>query len=156
MAHSLDSVEDAVLASLKESGMYDRLCASVRAEIYKMLTENESGKQKAPLCRENYVINELIREYLRFNNYNDTLSVFVRETSQPKETLDREFVAHALGITPHPRIPLLYTMTSKTPDDIRPAHPPPVNSCRPEPKPSPIEFSDDSFSDDGMMFEIGS
>jgi hypothetical protein len=46
------------------------------------------------------LLNELFRDYLRFNGYNATLSVFLAETSQPPEpALDRVFLAKELGIT---------------------------------------------------------
>jgi lisH domain-containing protein FOPNL len=41
--------------------------------------------QKPPLPKENLIINELIREYLTYNNYNHALSVFLSESGQPSE-----------------------------------------------------------------------
>lgn len=42
---------------------------------------------------ENILLNELIKEYFRFNNYNYTASVFETESNNFKEPLDREFIA---------------------------------------------------------------
>jgi lisH domain-containing protein FOPNL len=41
------------------------------------------------LSNTNLVLNELIREYLEFNNYKHTQSVFIPETGQPEEAFDR-------------------------------------------------------------------
>ena len=50
--------------------------------------------------RETVVLNELFRDYLRFNGYSHTLSVFLAETSQPKDpVLDRAFLQRELGVT---------------------------------------------------------
>ena len=73
---------------------------------------------------ENLIINELIREYLRFNGYTNTLSVFVPESrmgSQP--SLEPVFLQSELGLHPTSatsqprsegtRLPLLYSAVSK-------------------------------------------
>lgn len=45
------------------------------------------------------MINELIREYLDFNRYRDTLSVMMPETGQPSvPVFSREFLARRLHI----------------------------------------------------------
>ena len=50
--------------------------------------------------RETILLNELFRDYLRFNGYAATLSVFLAETAQPPEpALDRKFLAKEIGIT---------------------------------------------------------
>lgn len=54
-------------------------------------------------CNENLIINELIREYLIYNGYRDTLSVFVPETGQPRtRPFDRDFLVQQLGMTDTP------------------------------------------------------
>ena len=40
---------------------------------------------KPQLSKENLLINELIREYLKYNNYNHSLSVFLSESGQPAD-----------------------------------------------------------------------
>ena len=42
---------------------------------------------------ENLLINELIKEYLQFNNYNYTASVFDTESGNYKDPLERELIA---------------------------------------------------------------
>jgi|TARA_B110000208_G_scaffold145130_1_gene175113 lisH domain-containing protein FOPNL len=46
------------------------------------------------------LINELIRDYLEFNNYHQTLSVFLPETGQPAvRPFDRATLASELQVT---------------------------------------------------------
>ncbi len=62
--------------------------ANIRAEIFASLEHEGSGKPK--LSQENLLINELIREYLQYNNYLHTMSVFTHESGQPTDPiLDR-------------------------------------------------------------------
>ena len=51
---------------------------------------------------ENLILNELIREYLEYNGYLNTLSVFHPETGQPTTPtgrISREVLVHELGVT---------------------------------------------------------
>ena len=43
------------------------------------------------MSHENLIINELIREYLDYNQYKHTLSVLLPETGQPAERIERSF-----------------------------------------------------------------
>lgn len=62
------------------------------------------------------LINELIREYLEFNNYHHSLSVFIPETGQPQQPpFDRNFIAKKLKIIEDKNtrdLPLLYVRKS--------------------------------------------
>lgn len=113
MSASLGDLNDAVIGSLRESGKLQKITAEIRAEIFKILTSDKPDNDDIPLCKENFIINELIREYLEFNGYTNTLSVFMGETGQPEEPMDRDFLAHSLDVLPHNQIPILYSMTSK-------------------------------------------
>jgi lisH domain-containing protein FOPNL len=83
------------------------------------------------------VINELIREYLLFSGLSQTLSVFVPETGQPLDPMNRDFLAHMLAITPTRQTPLLNSIVQKnrtSPDDqpsARPQRPPPSPRLQP-------------------------
>ena len=112
MTTTISDLNDAVVASLKESGKLGQITAQIRAEVYRILSEDEKDREKIPLCKENFIINELIREYMEFNGYTNSLSVFLHETGQPDEPMNREFLAHSLEVTPHKQIPILYTLTS--------------------------------------------
>ena len=51
---------------------------------------------RAP-SHENLVINELLREYLEYNGYKQTLTVFLPESGQPlQKPFKRGFLAHEL------------------------------------------------------------
>ncbi|KAF5827697.1 hypothetical protein DUNSADRAFT_194 [Dunaliella salina] len=69
---------------------------------------------KPPLSNENLLINELIREYMIYNGYRESLSVFVPETGQPQlRPFDRSMMAESLHINEGPnsrQLPLLYTL----------------------------------------------
>ena len=57
------------------------------------------------------LVNELIREYLRYNGYGHTLSVFNAEANLQKDVPDREYIVDqlALNTKQYPQnIPLLY------------------------------------------------
>ena len=71
---------------------------------------------KPQLTHENFLINELIKEYLEFNQYHYTNSVLISgstsfslsklndelhsipESGQPKESVSREVLAHELNM----------------------------------------------------------
>ena len=53
--------------------MYSKLEGMLRAEMFKVLDGEDEKQEKVP---ETVLVNELIREYLDFNGYSHTLSVF--------------------------------------------------------------------------------
>ncbi|EAY05425.1 hypothetical protein TVAG_197260 [Trichomonas vaginalis G3] len=110
MSVSLGDLNDAVVASLRETGKLGQITAQIRAEIYRILTEDQQNHNQIPLCKENFIINELIREYMQFNGYSNSLSVFLHETGQPIDPMNREFLAHSLEIIPNKSVPLLYSL----------------------------------------------
>ena len=62
---------------------------------------------------ENILMNELIKEYLSFNNYNYTASVFETESGNMKEPLERQFIAQKLNLVENEntkKLPLLYSL----------------------------------------------
>ena len=57
--------------------------------------ENSKGKPSQP--PENVMINELIREYLEFNGYYNSASVFITESGQPIDPpFDRNYMERKL------------------------------------------------------------
>ena len=57
------------------------------------------------------IINDLIREYLQYNHYDHSLSVFSPEAGMPDELLDRNFISKKLKIVEDnnsKQLPLLY------------------------------------------------
>nr|XP_020758608.1 lisH domain-containing protein FOPNL-like isoform X2 [Odocoileus virginianus texanus] len=64
--------------TLEKRGVLRHLKARVRAEVFSAL-DDESEPQPS-LSHENFLINELIREYLEFNKYKYTASVLIAES----------------------------------------------------------------------------
>ena len=112
MSHTAAELHEAVLQTLTNSGRLEKINAEIREAVFKIITQGRENFPQNELTRENFVINELIREYLQFNGYNNSLSVFLRETSQPKEPMNREFLAQTVNVNPHHEIPILYSMTN--------------------------------------------
>ena len=115
---SLADLKEAVSESLEASGAMDKLRARLRAEMFQVLDEGRT-LPKPELSNENLVMNEMIRDYLRFNGYTHTLSVFMPESGQPASErlpFDREFLAHELRIEDTKwsrQLPLLYVMLAQ-------------------------------------------
>lgn len=99
--------------TLQECGALDRARGLIRAELYKAIRD-ETLTSPPHLSNENLMINELIREYLDFNGYRDTMSVMLPETGQPVvPAFSRSFLARRLHLPETPetrRVPLLYVM----------------------------------------------
>ena len=106
-------MNDSVMAALKESGKLGKISSEVRAEVSLLLSRDTEKPSSIPLCRENLIINELIREYLLMNGFKNTLSVFVPETGEPIDPIDRNFLAHSLNIAPRETSPLLNSLIRK-------------------------------------------
>mmetsp|Transcript_12044 Transcript_12044/g.23561 ORF Transcript_12044/g.23561 Transcript_12044/m.23561 type:complete len:135 (-) Transcript_12044:543-947(-) len=96
---SLDELTEAIGDSLRARGVSDAIKARLRAEVFGIL-EGE-GTPRAPRpSSETLIINELIRDYLDYNGYSHSLSVFEPETGQPKdESLPRSVLAEDLGLS---------------------------------------------------------
>ena len=91
---------DGRFAALRENlegrGTLRKIRAELRAEIFQAL-DDKQGVQQPALSDENLIINELVREYLTFNKYRNTLSVLMTEAGQPAVPLDRAFLADRSG-----------------------------------------------------------
>lgn len=72
---------------LENSGVLSSLRANLRTEIVKALEEPGGSRPPKP-PQQNCLINELILEYLAFNNYNRTASILEAGTSR-KRRLDQ-------------------------------------------------------------------
>ncbi|KAL1525946.1 hypothetical protein AB1Y20_020772 [Prymnesium parvum] len=109
--------------ALERRGVLDQLKARVRAEVFDSLDDPDDVKPR--LSHENLLVNELIREYLEYNNYRHTLQVFLPETGQPSAKIDRRILAEKTVIQqelvssgeagpPGQPIPLLYGLLSSS------------------------------------------
>ena len=72
---SINELKEVLKETLEEKGVMSQIRARIRAEIFGAL--NDSPPSRPDLSNENLIINELIREYLRFNGYEHTLGVFL-------------------------------------------------------------------------------
>jgi lisH domain-containing protein FOPNL len=121
---SVADLKDALREALERRGVLDQLRANVRAEVFSAMEDTEDPPPE--MSSENLVINELIRDYLAFNNYKHTLAVFSPEVGLPAEPLRRQYVAHQtrlplnIGNRRGADLPLLYALTAK-PSDPTPA-----------------------------------
>jgi lisH domain-containing protein FOPNL len=153
------SIYQTAVALMKEKGAFARISAEIRAEVYRLLTRDAEHDRSVPLCRENFIINELIREYLQFKGLHQTLSVFVPETGQPRDPMNREFLAHSLNTALQQHTPLLNLLVQRNrasdpprrrSDPISRPTPPPEPPA-PDPRPA---LSGDSSDEDPGFFEI--
>ncbi|KNC95945.1 hypothetical protein, variant [Spizellomyces punctatus DAOM BR117] len=99
--------------------------ARVRAEVYRAL-EDES-EIKPQVSKESELLNELIREYLRYSGYNHTISVFSAEADLPAKPADRQTIATDLDLDIDgypPSVPLLYGLALRN-VLTKPPHPNP-------------------------------
>uniref|UniRef100_A0A061RCJ3 LisH domain-containing protein FOPNL n=1 Tax=Tetraselmis sp. GSL018 TaxID=582737 RepID=A0A061RCJ3_9CHLO len=69
-------LKEALRETLDNSGVTEKIKAQVRAEVFKALDTAE-GIQAPELSHENLIVNELIREYLLYNRYQQTESIFI-------------------------------------------------------------------------------
>lgn len=116
---SVAELKDALREALERRGVLDQLRANVRSEVFRAMEDTEEAPPE--LTGENMLINELIREYLAFNNYKHTLAVFSPEVGLPAEPLRRQYVAQQtrlpvqVGNRRGTELPLLYALTSSPP-----------------------------------------
>mmetsp|Transcript_1990 Transcript_1990/g.2583 ORF Transcript_1990/g.2583 Transcript_1990/m.2583 type:complete len:214 (+) Transcript_1990:161-802(+) len=103
-------LKDALVEILEQRGVVNQIKARLRAEIFSALESDATPPQNS--LPENVIINELIREYLEFNKYLCTNSVFLKESGHPAEKpFDRAFLSNHIGVDDtgnRQEIPLLY------------------------------------------------
>ncbi|CAF0744221.1 unnamed protein product [Brachionus calyciflorus] len=106
-----DDLKSVLKETLENKGVTSDLKSRLRAELFSVLEENTFDK---PLVsQENLLINELIREYMEFNHYKYSKSVFLKESNQPSIPLNREIMAAELHIKENSttkQVPLIYSM----------------------------------------------
>ena len=108
---SIEELKNALKETLEQKGVLNKIRGIMRQSIFEAI-ENED-KAQPKISNDELIINELIKEYLNYNNYLHSLSVFNAETGQPKEMLDRNFIANKLNInetSSSRQLPLLYSI----------------------------------------------
>ena len=123
---SIEDLKNVLRETLEQKGALQKIKAEIRAEIFTAMdADNTKGKPQAP--PENVLINEMIREYLEFNGYYNSASVFITESGQPVDPpFDRNYIERKLQIqsnvaasasvqsqmTKGQQVPLLYEITN--------------------------------------------
>ena len=134
-ADDLTSLKDALRESLERRGVLGSMRSAMRREVFTAMEDPEDARPV--LSGENMLINELIREYLAFNNYRHTLACFLPEAGQPAEPLTRSILArrtHLPELTGSAvDVPLLYALLSTPPEEAKPTLPPPTVALMPPP-----------------------
>ena len=108
---SIEELKNALKETLEQKGVLNKIRGIMRQSIFEAIESEDKVQPK--LSNENLIINELIKDYLNYNNYLHSLSVFNAETGQPKEGLDRNFIANKLNIietNSSRQLPLLYSI----------------------------------------------
>lgn len=103
----------AVHECLEEKGVLEEVKAKLRKEIVQSL--KDPAHEKPVLSADNYLINELIREYLDWNRYEHASDLLVAESGQPKMKLERRELETQLKVESGPKsmqVPLLYSLVS--------------------------------------------
>ena len=116
---------EAVEEVLKEKGILDQLTCQVRAEILQVLktsfaTQKTASKEKkneipSASSSSNFIVNELIKEYLDYNGYQNTADILAIESNLPKKRITRVELETSLKVHSGPnakQVPLLYSIVS--------------------------------------------
>lgn len=115
---------EAVEEVLKEKGVLDQLTCQVRAEILQVLktsfaTQKTASKEKKEVSSasssSNFIVNELIKEYLDYNGYQNTGDILAIESNLPKKRITRVELETSLKVHSGPnakQVPLLYSIVS--------------------------------------------
>jgi len=110
---SIDDLKNVLKETLDNRGALNQIRARIRAEVFSAL--DDQTEPKPVLSNENMFINELIRDYLEFNQYKYTSTVLMAESGQPKDPIDREFLAAELNINESRKskqLPILYGLVA--------------------------------------------
>ena len=106
---TVEELKNALKETLEQKGVLNEIRAKMRQSIFEVIESDDKPQPK--LSNENLIINALIKEYLDYNNYLHTASVFQAESGQPK--LDRNFITSQLNIietNQSQQVPLLYSL----------------------------------------------
>ena len=121
MPELVSEIKDALRDSLERRGVLKDMQARMRAEIFAAMDDPEDAR--LALSKENMLINEMIREYLAFNDYRHTLSVFQPETGMAAQPLPRSYVAMNTSISASTPVaddlPLLYSLVAPHPQSTK-------------------------------------
>jgi len=109
---------EAVKECLESKGVLEKMTAEIRSHVLKILKdEDDPSERRAKLKTgtQNFVINELIKEYLEWNELKHTRDVLVTESGHPKESLTRtelEELLHVQTGLNGRKVPLIYSLVA--------------------------------------------
>jgi len=108
----------AIEEALKDKGILEKLSCQVRVEILQLLKSPLMTKEdkNIEVNTSNFIINELIKEYLDFNEYKHTSDILSVESGQPQKRAQRPDLEATLNVHTGPNakhVPLLYSMVSQ-------------------------------------------
>ena len=108
----MDDLTSVIKQTMENTGVLSEIRGKLRAEVFRALEDRTLERPKLP--SDNLLINELIREYLTYNNHHHTLAVLMQETRQPAQALDRAFLSSELHMKMPGAgaVPLLYGVVS--------------------------------------------
>ncbi|CAL8388555.1 unnamed protein product [Arctogadus glacialis] len=110
---TIGELKSAVRDTLESRGVLNQLKARIRAEVFSAL--EDGSEPRPPLSHHNLLINQLVGDYLEFNQYRYAASVLKAESGQPEVPLDRQFLANQLRVVEDAgskSVPLLYGLVS--------------------------------------------
>ena len=111
--NSTEQLKSSLKETLINRGVLNKIKAQMRQEIFNIIDNDQDSKPN--LTKENLIINELIKEYFKYNNYNYALNVFQSETGQNKIIFNREDITKELNIIEgenNKNKPILYSIIS--------------------------------------------
>lgn len=111
----LNQLKSSLIQTLESSGTLGEVKARLRAEIFHAL-EHSVSTAKPQVPPDNEIINDLIREYLSFNGYHQTLSVFKPETGEVNSSnLGRKFMHHEFDVAVKAKggVPYIYKILER-------------------------------------------
>ncbi|KAI8820092.1 uncharacterized protein EV422DRAFT_78336 [Fimicolochytrium jonesii] len=118
-AASYDDLKDALKENLQTTGVLADLRARIRASVFDSLQDSEAPRPPANSPQAD-LVNELIREYMRYMGYRHSLSVFAAEADLPRRPPKREALADELGLELGPKKPSEEGGGAE--DNVYPAH----------------------------------
>ena len=108
---SIEELKNALKETLEQKGVLNQIRGIMRQSIFEAIQSDDNPQKN--LFNEDLIINELIKEYLNYNNYLHSSSVFQSETGQPKDALNRDTISKELNIIEseqNKQKPLLYSI----------------------------------------------
>ncbi|KAL0218476.1 hypothetical protein P9112_004129 [Eukaryota sp. TZLM1-RC] len=102
-------LKNSIVEALTTNGTLERLKATIRADVFSSIQEYSQLEHQS---LDTLIINSLIAEYLSFNKYDRSLSVFSPESGL-KEPLSRSAISTDLKVHDEDdslQVPLLYSI----------------------------------------------